>query len=131
VQCVAVWSSVLPCVAVCCSFVHGVTVSFSVLQTQQIATKSNTLHCKIFQHTLTNFQHTPTHCMPATHSNSLQHTATHCNTDGSRGALTRISRFNTMKHNATRCNTLQHTATHCNTLQHRWQPWRTHAHRPI
>jgi len=71
VSLVAVWYSVLQCVAVCCT--HCNTL-------QHTATHGNTLqrtvtHCNTLQHT-------------ATHCNTLQHTVSHCNKQYQRAIAT-------------------------------------------
>jgi len=101
-----VCSSVLQCVAVCCSLCVAVCCGvcsrvFSIFTRAQL---SQTRHGTII------LQHTATHCK------TLQHIATYCNTlqHTQCPAKSNTSRNNT----ATHCNTLQHTATHCSTLQH-------------
>ena len=92
-QCVAVRSSVLPCLTVWCSVVQSqcaLALKETRILTRQIDRRRRMLHNNTWQ-------------LTATYCNSLQHTATHCNT---------------LQHTATHCNTLQHTATHCSTLQH-------------
>ena len=140
---VALYCSVLRCVAVCYSVLQHVAVRCRVLFCVAVCYKKKiTLHA--LHHTATHcntLQHTGIHrnALSNVHTDDLsatlkihpphlgrvmahhlqptqQHTATHCNT--LQHTATRYNTLQILEHTAAHCNTLQHTATYCNILQH-------------
>jgi len=105
-QWVAVWRSVLHCVAVSCSVAEYTHRSkAAVAGSSQTGNRCNTL------------QHAAAHpvvkegflapCEQATHCNALQRTATHTPRQGSGRWL--LARRQLLQHDAMHCNMLQHT----------------------
>ena len=99
-------SSVLQCVAVCCSVLQCVESSIKWSKSESsVALSGVRVSVALEQSSLllySTLQHTATHC------NTLQHTATD----------THVADVALEQSSLLLCNTPQHTTTHCNTLQH-------------
>ena len=85
---VAVYRSMLQCVAVCCGMLYSTAWCCMCIFTPYIYAPTATCALALAPAASTT--------SAATHCNTLQHTATHCNT---------------LQHTTTHCNILQHTAT--------------------